>query len=58
MTINSVSQRSSQANLFSSCGGIYEIVFSGAAKTFVIQYDVGSGTASIQNARIRIWQKS
>ena len=40
-----------------SVGGFAEIVFSGAAKTFEIQYrQQRGGTAGIQDARIEIWR--
>jgi hypothetical protein len=40
-------------------GGIGYIVFTGAAKTFDLQYAViGSGTAGIQNAAIEFWRIS
>ncbi len=40
-------------------GGFAEVVFSGAAKSFIIQYrQQGGNTAGIQDARIEIWRVS
>jgi hypothetical protein len=39
--------------------GFQEVVFTGAAKTFEIQYRInGTGTAGIAQARIEIWRVS
>jgi hypothetical protein len=39
-----------------SVASFYQIAFTGAAKSFAIQYLAVNGTALIQNARIRVWR--
>lgn len=39
-------------------GGFAEVTFSGASKTFEIQYSATGNTAGIQDARIEIWRVS
>jgi len=48
------------ANSFMMIGGFQEIVFTGAAKTFKIQYNFNdvSGTATIRRARLELWRVS
>jgi len=48
----------SNSDVLFTASGVSYVTFSGAAKTFVIQYTATGGTAGIADARIELWRVS
>lgn len=56
--LNTQMQRYGAGNIWACCGAFVQVNFTGAAKTFKIQYRANTATAQIRAARIQIWKAS